>query len=748
MPPAVFWLQSPVSWPALLLFGLGLSLVGIAAIFVVQLRRQVQAAWAETGRIYQRSTARFSAVGDLLEDVLFETDATHTLTYTNRAFHDLTGFRQRDLQSGLTLGDILDLDDLNDLRRSGDVQERELQVCCRDGARVPATLRLSAIMEQDRVAGWRGLVEPLEGEEGVSSPTVESVLGDILRDFNDSPVADLHDTLNRGLAVIGHHLGADRCYHYVNSPEGDELHSFCQWYGAGVSPVSGDAVLPGLSSFEWTGERLRRDGALLVTDLNQLAKDEAPECERWRQQGVTSLMVVPIYHGGRLVGILGCEALGRVRHWGPRQRQLLEAMAQICQRLQSRQRSAARLHEANSRAENLAEMLPEPVAVADRDCEIVAWNAALASLSGIPADRVVGRPLISVLEDFVPGSGVWLEENRVCRGTGTEQTLSSEIYEVDGVFLQLSLRPLDHGENLLHVIDQTAVHREAEEIRDRNATLERAVADQEQQLQDAQDRLLASQKDAAVARMVSGLAHELNTPMGVGLTCASYIQDQTTELKRHYGDGLMSRSRFEEFLETSDEATRIIIDNLQRANDLVSGMRQAAADQHIERKRPVPLKNYLGDVLLSLGPRLRERHVEVAFRCPDDLTLMADPASLYRVLSNLVMNALQHAFEGMLVGRIQIDVRAQDNRVIMVFTDDGGGMTAEQQERIYEPFFTTSRGDGGMGLGLHIVFSLITRNLGGSIDCQSQVGQGTTFRIELPMEGQEGENHEHSEATA
>jgi len=416
--------------------------------------------------------------------------------------------------------------------------------------------------------------------------------------------------------------------------------------------------------------------------------------------------------------------------------------------LQSRQRSAARLHEANSRAENLAEMLPEPVAVADRDCEIVAWNAALASLSGIPADRVVGRPLISVLEDFVPGSGVWLEENRVCRGTGTEQTLSSEIYEVDGVFLQLSLRPLDHGENLLHVIDQTAVHREAEEIRDRNATLERAVADQEQQLQDAQDRLLASQKDAAVARMVSGLAHELNTPMGVGLTCASYIQDQTTELKRHYGDGLMSRSRFEEFLETSDEATRIIIDNLQRANDLVSGMRQAAADQHIERKRPVPLKNYLGDVLLSLGPRLRERHVEVAFRCPDDLTLMADPASLYRVLSNLVMNALQHAFEGMLVGRIQIDVRAQDNRVIMVFTDDGGGMTAEQQERIYEPFFTTSRGDGGMGLGLHIVFSLITRNLGGSIDCQSQVGQGTTFRIELPMEGQEGENHEHSEATA
>lgn len=742
MSPAVFWFQSPVSWPSILLLGLGLSLVGTTAIFVVQLRRQVQAAWAETGRIYQRSSARFTAVGDLLEDIFFETDATHTITYTNRAFHDLTGFRQRDLQSGLALADILDVGDLHELRCPGEVYERQLNVCCRDGARVPATLRLTAILEQERVAGWRGLVEPLAEEDGASSSTVDSVLGDILRDFNERPVADLRDTISRGLSLVGRHVGADRCYHYVISQDGSELHSFCQWYGAGVSPISGDEVLPGLASFAWARERLEQDGAVVVNDVETLS---VPEAERWRRQGVTSLLVVPIHSDGELVGILGCEALGRTRNWGVRQRQLLEAMAQICKRAKNAQMAAAKLDHATCRAENLAELLPEPVALADADGRVVAWNAALASISGMPSERAVGRHLVPLLEGFLPGGGVWLEQ--VARDQ--DRSTASDLFEHGSCFLQLSVRPLQHGECLVHVIDQTAAHREAVAIRDRNATLERAVADQEQQLQNAQDKLVASQKDAAVARMVTGLAHELNTPMGVGLTCASYIQDQTDELQRTYSDGLMSRTRFEEFMEMCGEASRIIIDNLQRANDLVSGMRQAAVDHQSERKRPVPLKEYLGDVLLSLGPRLRERHVEVEFSCPEDLSLVADPASLYRVTSNLVMNALKHAFEGMLVGRIAIEVIAEGDSVVMTVSDDGCGMSAEQRERIYEPFYTTTRADGGMGLGLHIVYSLVTRNLGGQIDCRSRVGQGTTFRIELPMtEELEGSRHEHNEATA
>lgn len=699
---------------ALLFFCLGLTLFSLTALFVVQMRRQVQAAWTETGRVYQRSTARMTAVGDLLDQVLFETDASQTLIYTNRAFHDLTGFQQRDLQGGLTLGDLLQIEHLED---PGAMLTDRSEICCRDGARIPVAVRLSAIRERDRIAGWRGLLEPLPVED----VPVEAVLGDILKDFNNCTTPGLPAALERGLGVIGRHLRADRCYHYAASQDGSNLVSFSQWYAPGVSPMSGDQTLPGLERYRWTTQRLEADGAVMIDDVGDLDPAQIPECGRWREQGITSLLVVPLRRDGDLVGIVGCESLGRVRRWRQRDRQLLEAMAQICERVQNQERTAARLDDANHRAGTLAELLPEPLAVADRDGAVVAWNAALAALSGRQADEMVSRPLVDVLEEMLPGAGAWLQAH--AHGNAPA---SSEFFQLGDAWLQLSLRPLEHREYLLHVCDVTTA--------ERNATLERTVADREQQLQDAQAELLAAQKDAAVARMVTGLAHELNTPVGVGLTAASHLQQQAASLGRAYADGLMRRSEFEEFLTRSQEASSIIVDNLQRAADLVSGMRQAAVDQVTDNKRLVPLKAYLADVLMSLGPRLRERHVAVDFRCPDDLALEVDPGALYRVVSNLVMNAVQHAFDGMLVGRISIDVAREGDRIALQVRDDGQGMTPEQIERIYEPFYTTARQRGGLGLGLHIVFSLVTRNFGGQITCHSTVGQGTSFRILLPVE--------------
>lgn len=736
----MFSLQPPVSWPPLVLLGLGLSAVGAAALMVHQLRRQVQAAWAETGRVYQRSTARFTAVGDLLEDALLETDATRTITYTNRAFHDLTGYRHRDLQAGLRLADMFDLagegglqEDLATLREPGSVRVRRALVCRRDGARMPVTLRLSPVCEQDRVVGWRCLLETRADDADAPLP-VDTVLGDILRDVGNCGADQLQGALARGLEAIGRNLGADRCYHYASSPEGGGLRSLCQWYAPGVSPMSGDDLLPALEQFPWARERLREDGVLLVPDVERLDAHDVPERERWRRQGITSLLVVPLRHQRDIVGILGCETLGHARPWSPRDRQLVEAMAQICQRIQNHHFTATRLDEANSRAGHLVELLPEPVAVADRGGAIVAWNEPLTELSGKTADAVRGRDAARVLEEALPGAGAWL---RAQLTRGSAETVSSDLLPAGDRWLQLSLRPLANHEFLLHVCDMTRSQREAERIRDRNATLERAMAAREKQLEEAQAQLLESEKNMAVARMVTGLAHELNTPVGVGLTAASHLQDRTEALARAYRDGLMRRTQFEEFVALADESSTLIVDNLQRAADLVSGMRQAAVDQAVARQRPVPLRRYLGDVLLSLRPRLRERHVEVDFTCPDDLVVHADPGALYRVVSNLVMNAVQHAFDGMLVGRVALAVSADDDTVALVFSDDGRGMSADQRRRIYDPFFTTARDSGGMGLGLHIVYNLVTRNLGGGIECESVEGRGTTFRITLPALAEE-----------
>ena len=158
MPSAALWFQSPESWSAILLALAASSVLGLTALFVVQLRRQVQAAWTETGLIYQRSSARFAAVGDLVDGILFETDVSRTLTFTNQAFHSLTGFRERDLRSGLTLIDLFDPEERlrlqEDLETADDLQAvrvRDYNLQCRDGAVVPMRLRMAAITEQQQL---------------------------------------------------------------------------------------------------------------------------------------------------------------------------------------------------------------------------------------------------------------------------------------------------------------------------------------------------------------------------------------------------------------------------------------------------------------------------------------------------------------------------------------------------------------------------------------------------------------------
>ncbi|MEZ4387532.1 MAG: PAS domain S-box protein [Candidatus Krumholzibacteriia bacterium] len=702
--------------PALLLFGLAITLVALTTLFVVQMRRQVQAAWSETGRIYQRSTARFSAVGDLLEHVLFETDLSRTLIYTNRAFHDLTGFRQRDLQSGLTLTDVLGISadtDLAGLQQPGQVLVRRSDMCCRDGARVPVAVRLSPILEHDRLAGWRGLLAPLGDAEPVPSISVERVLGDILKDVNACSVAELPQALARGLAVIGRHLRADRCYHYAVSGDGSSLCSFSQWYAPGVSPMSGDRTLPGLDTYGWTLERLRHDGALVLADIGDLDRREVPERERWRRQGITSLLVVPLRQGDAIVGIVGCETLGRVHRWTLRDRQLLEAMSQICERVQNQERAAARLADATHRAGSLAELLPEPLAVADRDGAVVAWNAALATLTGLAADEVDGRPLVDVFAAILPAAGSWLQTRLECSGGEPPQPASSDYFQLGDAWLQLSLRPLEQHECLVHVCDVTA----AERMRDRNATLERTMAAREQQLAATEARLLAAEQDAAVAREVGGLARQLDAPVAAALAAAGRLREHAVELGRAYADGVMSRAQFEAFLAAGDEASAAAMESLSRAARLVSGIRGALGEPHPRSRRPVGLRSCLEDVIASLAPRLRERHVEVRIACPDALTLEADPATFTQLVADVVLSTLQHAFDGMLVGTITIEAEAAGEQVRLEIRDDGCGRPA-----------TEVSGETGPDA----VGDLVAREFGGWIERRRRAGRGASLVIVLP----------------
>ena len=471
--PAVFSLQTPASVPVVVLVAAAGAVLALSGLFIFQRRRQVQAAWAETGRIYQRSTARFDAVGDLLDDILFETNASRILTYTNRAFGALTGYRDRDLRSGLALIDLVEPEersrlsqDLDPAHTGPEVRVRTYHLRCRDGATAPVTTRRSALTESQRLLGWRGLLERLPPESDPAAATgrtgaIEQVLGEILHDLNVTPAENHGAALGRGLAAIGRLLGADRCYHYACNGRGASLVSLRQWYAPGVSPLAADQRLPGLEQFPWTVARLREDGAAVVPEVQALDPIEVPERERWYAQGITSLLVVPLRRDGAIDGLLGCETLGHARHWGLRDRQVLEAMAEICQRVEDHAPAGRRSHPGDEPAADLVDGLPEPVAVIGPDGLVTAWNAALAELSGVAAERARGRPATRAVADFLPTLGDWLDER-----LRTQAPAACALGQVAGsagrgpLWIQVTLRPLGRhgardGRRFLHFCDVT-----------------------------------------------------------------------------------------------------------------------------------------------------------------------------------------------------------------------------------------------------------------------------------------------------
>ncbi len=251
----------------------------------------------------------------------------------------------------------------------------------------------------------------------------------------------------------------------------------------------------------------------------------------------------------------------------------------------------------------------------------------------------------------------------------------------------------------------------------------------------AQDNLVEARKMAALAGLVAGIAHEINTPVGLALTSGSHLRQQTAMLAEKLRAGTIKRSELDQYLVLAEEAGSHLETNLQRAAELIRSFKQVAIDQTSQERRSFDLRQYIEAVLFSLGPRLKKLPHRVEIDCPADLKMDSYPGAVAQVLSNLILNAVIHAFPQQQAGHIRIAAHSDGALVTLSVSDDGVGIPPENLPRIFDPFFTTKRGDGGSGLGLHIVFNLATRTLGGEVRCDSTPGMGTTFQLRLPLEG-------------
>lgn len=249
------------------------------------------------------------------------------------------------------------------------------------------------------------------------------------------------------------------------------------------------------------------------------------------------------------------------------------------------------------------------------------------------------------------------------------------------------------------------------------------------------DYLVESEKMAALGGLVAGVAHEVNTPLGVGITASSHINNMVDELMTKITDPNFDLATLIDFLKDIQKASLIIEKNLSRAGKLTHSFKQLSVDQTSEPKRIFNVGEYLEEILISLSPSFKRTNIQIKTEYQGNILLNGSPGAFAQIITNLLMNSLSHAYKKNDHGVIKIKLEQVKDSVKMTFSDDGHGMTAETLSKIYEPFFTTRRDLGGSGLGLAIVYTIITQQFSGTIKCSSKLEVGTTFTMILTQGG-------------
>lgn len=265
------------------------------------------------------------------------------------------------------------------------------------------------------------------------------------------------------------------------------------------------------------------------------------------------------------------------------------------------------------------------------------------------------------------------------------------------------------------------------ELRALNKNLEQLVDERTRHLVEIQKKLVESEKLAMIGSLVAGVAHEINTPVGNAITALSFLTEQSRSVQDHLKMGVLGKQELLSFLDTVVDAATISLSNLEKAAVLVQRFKQVSVDQATNENRKINLHDYLQDIILTLKPKLIGRIV--LLKVDADLVIYTNPGALYQIITNLAVNTLMHGFTDQTGGTIQIEVFQSGKELCLIYQDDGIGIAPEHVELIFQPFFTTKRGQGGSGLGLSIVNNLIVQKLHGSIKYKAPADHGVIFEI-------------------
>jgi signal transduction histidine kinase len=261
--------------------------------------------------------------------------------------------------------------------------------------------------------------------------------------------------------------------------------------------------------------------------------------------------------------------------------------------------------------------------------------------------------------------------------------------------------------------------------------LEKMVDERTNELRQAQKELVQKETLAKLGEMVSGMAHEINTPLGGGVTVASHLDSKVKTFMKKYEENDYTPEELNKLLTLCGKASNNILNNLQRAADLVQSFKRMSVDQSSQQLRIFSLRQSVEDVITSLQHKLKYSKVKIELSCPDFIELNSYPGIFSQIFTNLINNSLIHGYDENQAGTINIDITPEGDNLNIVYKDDGNGMDEDALSQVFIPFFTTKRNEGGSGLGSSIIFSCV-QQLGGDIHVHSEPGKGVEFAMTLP----------------
>ena len=385
--------------------------------------------------------------------------------------------------------------------------------------------------------------------------------------------------------------------------------------------------------------------------------------------------------------------------------------------------------------QQVIDTVPAVINVKDKNLRYILMNRYMAGIFGIEPAAAIGRTTTDLMSRYgaqktdendkrvlKAGRGLgFYEEEYIDSAGNMRHWLVNKIPlpDADGNIESIVTVALDIGERKRGELEMRKAKDDAE------AALHN--------LRETQKSLIEAEKLAALGRLVAGVAHEVNNPVGISLTVASSLERKTANFAAEVARGNVRRSSLNEFLETSRDASSQLVANLNRAAELIQSFKQVAADRNYSDQRSFELGDLTEQVVMSLRPGLRKHNLTLTVDCQPNLVMNSYPGPYGQVLTNLFLNSMAHAFPDGKPGAVDIKVResGKDN-VEIIFSDNGCGMSLDVRRRAFDPFFTTRRDQGGTGLGLHIVYSIVTNRLGGRLDLDSEPGEGTRIRIILP----------------